>query len=523
MGQIINGSLVIVGLLLIIVGGVILGIFPTILKQKVSEEMAILKDTDAFDRWKETPVPVYMKYNFFILDNSDNYNSLNDIVLKEKGPYVYKETRIKQNISISLDWEHISYREKKTYEFVPEKSCQKCKEEDYVNVINFPLLGILFNEKFKTFRTTINDTYTKAAKNNTLKPYELEIFLNESVQNILFKGVHYNLMDELNNNLLIPFKLPLLDPNYRINDNYTVLEEEWTINTGKNDLKKLAQIERFDYKTSLINDDMKTYIWNSNPEDVLDSEDCNKLRGTDAELFKPFIDKDDVLYVYEPQICRTVYFKYWKESSVQDIDTYRFRIPQEYYASPLKVKGNMCYCIKERKDNKECDRSCTLDISRCWRRSIGAPIIMSAPYWVNGLHNGEDLRKQVGNKGLTSKLEYNDENFDTYLDIEPLTGITMAAHKRMQMSIEVKGTDSIPLLKKLFDSKANQSYIIPVFWIEEVAEADESQADKFKSMVTNKKKLAIGLSIAAIVLGVILLIIAIVLMYRQRRTGKKIV
>ncbi|CAG2110749.1 unnamed protein product [Medioppia subpectinata] len=322
MSKIWFGLLLAVGLLLVMAGSVILGILPQIIKDKVKEEIPFNDNTsEAFERWQKTPVPLYMKFTFFVCKNADTYTNLSDIELEERGPYVYEETRLKQNITFYDD--EVSYLENKTYKFRPDMSGH-------------------------------------------------DIWIND------------------------PF-----------------------------------------------------------------ARHCNKLKGTDGQLFKPNLEKEDTIYAFEPQLCRSVYFKYWKESEVQDIDTYRFRVPQEYFQCPLVNEDNTCYCNR---NVSLCNRNGMIEIAHCQYRSLGAPIMMSSPYWNNG---DPTLRTQFKSE-LKPPKELNDDNYGTYLDIEP------------------------------------------------TAEADDDQADKWKSMVGNKVKLGKGLSIAAITVGGLMAIIAIFLIYKYR-------
>ena len=55
----------------------------------------------------------------------------------------------------------------------------------------------------------------------------------------------------------------------------------------------------------------------------------------------------------------------------------------------------------------------------------GAPIIMSAPYF----YNGDPVLLEY----FDPPLEPNQEEHDTILDLEPITSITLNAHKRIQV------------------------------------------------------------------------------------------
>ncbi len=55
------------------------------------------------------------------------------------------------------------------------------------------------------------------------------------------------------------------------------------------------------------------------------------------------------------------------------------------------------------------------------------------------------------------------------------------------------------------------------FIFKQTAEADDKQAIEFKEMVTNKSKLGIGISIAVLVVGTLILLTFIILIIRHRK------
>lgn len=116
---------------------------------------------------------------------------------------------------------------------------------------------------------------------------------------------------------------------------------------------------------------------------------------------------------------RTVYFKYEKETSVRDIDTYRFWVPDDYFESAVKNPKNRCYCLETNDAlvNESCKTNGVLDISNCALMGKGAPVVMSAPYF---LHGDKELRDKIN---LRNPKELINENYGTFLDIEPVNTI----------------------------------------------------------------------------------------------------
>ena len=79
-----------------------------------------------------------MKFHMFHVENSADL--IRDPSLKPKfsvkGPYSYKETRIKENISNGTDTLlSIKYGQYKAWEFDAEQSCEGCLDTDKVSPV----------------------------------------------------------------------------------------------------------------------------------------------------------------------------------------------------------------------------------------------------------------------------------------------------------------------------------------------------------------------------------------------------
>ena len=105
--------------------------------------MSLINGTDAYDRWQKLPVPVFMKFFVFELKNTDTYTNLTDIQLTERGPYVFEESRNKENIVFYKNDNNesvASFRERRQYKFREDMSIGRY--DDNITFINLPLLVI---------------------------------------------------------------------------------------------------------------------------------------------------------------------------------------------------------------------------------------------------------------------------------------------------------------------------------------------------------------------------------------------
>ena len=94
----------------------------------------------------------------------------------------------------------------------------------------------------------------------------------------------------------------------------------------------------------------------------------------------------------------------------------------------LSLDQNKCYCPDKEKligNIPMCNFNGLLDISSC----RGAPIIISAPHF---LYGSPELLDYV--KGLEPDLS----KHESYIDVDPVTGIALKGRKRLQINVYVR-------------------------------------------------------------------------------------
>lgn len=126
---------------------------------------------------------------------------------------------------------------------------------------------------------------------------------------------------------------------------------------GKESIKELGNIVAFDDQTEL---------------EVWDSDECNKIFGTDGTIFPPFQTKKQDYRIFAPQLCRTLTAKYIGKSKYSGVKTKRFQIG----LGIVNSKNETCYC----RNDDTCPPEGTFDLYLC----SGVPITVSAPHFYNG-------------------------------------------------------------------------------------------------------------------------------------------
>ncbi|KAM9087086.1 lysosome membrane protein 2 isoform 2-T2 [Megaptera novaeangliae] len=213
--------------------------------------------------------------------------------------------------------------------------------------------------------------------------------------------------------------------------------------TGEDNYLNFSKIVEWNGKTSL---------------DWWTADECNMINGTDGDSFHPLITKDEILYVFPSDFCRSVYITFSDFESVQGLPALRYKVPAEILAN---TSDNAGFCIPK----GNCLGSGVLNVSVC---KNGAPIIMSFPHFYQA-----DEKFVSAIEGMHPNKEYH----ETFVDINPLTGIILRAAKRFQINVYVKKLDDF------IETGNIRTLVFPVMYINESVLIDKETASRLKSVI----------------------------------------
>ena len=112
------------------------------IKKKISATMALIDGSERLESWYRPPVQPHLEGYAFHVTNPNAVLEGKKPILKEVGPFVYKSTTVKDSDNNVKFWSDatLTYRPRKVYQFVPEKSCETCKnpDETMITVPNIP-------------------------------------------------------------------------------------------------------------------------------------------------------------------------------------------------------------------------------------------------------------------------------------------------------------------------------------------------------------------------------------------------
>ena len=69
---------------------------------------------------------------------------------------------------------------------------------------------------------------------------------------------------------------------------------------------------------------------------------CHDIKGTDGTQFPPGLKKEQRLWMFVGDLCRSIWVDFVEEVEVRGIDAYRYRPPVNVF--DMENPDNYCYC-----------------------------------------------------------------------------------------------------------------------------------------------------------------------------------
>ncbi|KAJ8262697.1 hypothetical protein COCON_G00151540 [Conger conger] len=462
---IVCAHLLIVGIALVVAQ-----VFQTLIHNRLKKEMTLTEGSRVFDSWKDPPVPVYMQYFFFNVTNPEVFLAGGKAALTQIGPYTYREYRPRENVTFLENGTKLSALNPKSFVFQPEMSVGD-PEVDLIRTINIPVVAVMDQMQSYSF---LLSTFVSMWMNSI----GVDLFMTRTVQEVLWG-----------------FEDPLLSRIHRLKpdvDAYFGLmykkngtdEGEFVFLTGEQDYMDYGRIDTW-------NGLSKMTWWSSNQS--------NMINGTDGSAFHPLLSKNELLYIFAADLCRSIHLGFEADVEVKGIPAYRFAPPKDVLASPEDNPANAGFCVPA----GQCLSTGVLKVSVCRQ---GAPIVVSFPHFYQA-----DSKYINAFEGLSP----NKEDHETYLDLNPTTGIPIRACKRAQLNVLLNRISGFPKTKHL------QETIFPIMFVNETVVIDDESAAQMRTLllivtlVSNLPLLIVGM-------GALLLIVLVILVCRSRQKKNEV-
>lgn len=385
--------------------------------------------------------------------------------LQQVGPYTYEEGRLKYDLKWNDELGIITFRQNKSFYFREDLS-EGHTENDKITTLNAVMISLATKiSSLPTFVHGLGQVY--------FDRFNTSPFVTKTVGELLFHGYEEPMVKELGKLTKDPIMKTGKFGFFYMKNNTN--DGTYTVYTGAKGMDNYMNIYSWKGQTEVD-------FWKLDNKLV---DRCNKIDGTEGSQFpRPLLRKDNVK-MFTAELCRSIYATYEKDVQHGPLTLYRYVLPDELLA---ESEENKCYCP----DDFTC-RAGMMNVGPC---KGGKPIIMSTPHFYQG--NIEDARKLDGLNPIK-------EEHQTYLDLEPNTGVVFRAAKRLQVNMPLRRYADMPSLKNV------PELIYPILWVNESAVVPMDRTLKLHTALTRPKYLVKVVCMGLVGLGALLILIGIVI------------
>ncbi|PAV85573.1 hypothetical protein WR25_24960 isoform A [Diploscapter pachys] len=493
-----------VAAVLFLIGILAIIVVPIIINRQVLDQtyVGFVKDgnrseyTDTTKKWINPPYKMNMYIWLYNVTNAQQViRGVEKPKLKQIGPFAFVEKQYKTEITFIKNDTAVLYRNNKTYFFSQDLSCKGCLLDMKITVPN-----VLFQKLID---------FVKGAGWIAKEIVEVAIsttgempFVTAPIRGILFDGYS----DELINTLcskpliskfcgtLIPRKIGFFYGQNNTNDGV------YEVNTGLTDPYLIGKMITYNNRTTA-----KDGAW--------DVPRAGNVNGSDGQMFPPGLNDHERLTIFAGQICRSIQLEFYKPFETDGVPGYRYLIPADLYN--YSIPQNQDYCHKNSTpqyftDSKVQIPGCLpnglLDASKCLpgepRVYISQAHFYSSPREVWSAVEGLD--------------EPNAEYDQTFVDLEPTTGVPIQAKRVMQINVGMINTTLTEVAKM-------KNAIVPVLWMNETAYFDQETRDQLANqLVAIRKWTRTGVMVCfAFAIALVLIVIGMYIYYAKKSAGSE--
>ncbi|CAH7245750.1 Scarb1 [Phodopus roborovskii] len=419
----------------------------------------------SFGMWKEIPVPFYLSVYFFEVVNPSEILKGEKPVVRERGPYVYREFRHKANITFNNN-DTVSFVERRSLHFQPDRS--HGSESDYIVLPNILVLGGAVMMESKSAGLKLMMTLGLATMGQ-------RAFMNRTVGEILwgYEDPFVNFINKYFPDMFpIKGKFGLF---VEMNNSDSGL---FTVFTGVQNFSKIHLVDRW-------NGLSKINYWHS--------EQCNMINGTSGQMWAPFMTPQSSLEFFSPEACRSMKLTYHDSGVFEGIPTYRFTAPKTLFANGSVYPPNEGFC--------PCLESGIQNVSTC---RFGAPLFLSHPHF----YNADPVLSEA-----VLGLNPDPKEHSLFLDIHPVTGIPMNCSVKLQLSLYIKSVKGIGQTGKI------EPVVLPLLWFEQSGAMGGEPLNTFYTQLVLMPQVLHYAQYVLLGLGSLLLLVPII--YQLRSQGPK--
>ncbi|XP_071481249.1 scavenger receptor class B member 1-like [Diadema antillarum] len=419
-------SILIILALFLVLGGLLLlpFVMSEIYKYVIDKMMVLDPSSPLFSEWVTPNIPMFQSYYFFDIQNPEEFKAGAKPVVKERGPYVYRLAYDRLNLTF-YDNGTLSHRPMYYYYFDEEKSVGP--DTDSMMVLNMPLVTVAYFVRNSGF-------VVQSLANALMNRLGERLAVNLTVRELLW-GYDEPLFELIQD--IIP--IPGFDQGkfgFLIGFNATT-DHLFTVFTGKENQSMLNVVNNYQGEPLL------PWWW---------SEETNTIRGTDGTMYHPYRTREEDIYLFHPDLCRSVRYLYHNDTVYKKVPLLKYVLAPYTYDNGTSYPPNAGFCSG---DKDLCGPSGVMRQDPC---RYGSPSAISNPHFFEG---DPMLREAV--IGLHPQASLHQH----YMEVEPLMGMPYVLKMRLQINMKLEPVAHLTEVKKVPDM------MFPVLWFEQSVEADD--------------------------------------------------
>lgn len=447
----------------------------SMLEKEIKKQIVVdSPKSPGYDSWvnNTTPnsPPIWLNFYLFNVTNPAEVIAGGIPTVVEVGPYSYREYNVYFDVNFLDGGNTRSVRKWQYYIYDPTHSFSGANpEKDRFTVVNAPFQAVLGN----LVAGDVNGAWWETLAFDLLaSSSQSSLFVSVTASELMW-GYTDPLLS------LVHSLKPDVNPVFSLQPNLTQQEAAniapSVVQTGKDNIENIGN----------------TLIWQGqNKLSCWATPDANTIGGNFDNSFPPFNHKEKV-YLWIDQLFRKGTMEYKKEVEVLGIKMNSYGIPNSQLTNAtLDPRAGAYYQYGP------------AGIANLTNPTGGAPIFISKPHFLDA--DPYYFRR-------VNMTPPDPEKHDTYLNIEPISGVMMQGAKRLQINVKFQ-TDALlyPIIR--------DDLYVPLAWIEETGGITQDLANQFKSAVYRAITISKVVQWTGIAVGIFCFIIAVVLFFMWRKS-----
>jgi scavenger receptor class B, member 1 len=280
-------------------------------KQKYFQSFALRSGSRSYSEWKKPTAPIFLDIYLFNWTNPEDIrNQSSKPIFNQIGPYRFREFRDKMSITFNENNATVSYRKFSNFYFDSDHSFGSLS--DICTTVNMVVIGAGKKIQYANF---INQKVTSIA----LSGYNQKLHVTKTVRELLFEGYEDDLVTL---SKIFSDDSPFDRVGFMIGKNGSNTPSGfYNVATGIDDIKNLGKIKSHNYMS----------------EFPFYEGECRKMKGSAGEFFPPENSIQQSIYLFVPELCRSIPYNYEKDVEVEGVLGNRFLAETKSFENCLET------------------------------------------------------------------------------------------------------------------------------------------------------------------------------------------